>query len=173
MTAGMVARISLDISEFEKNMERVKAMTDTLSSKFTRIGKTLAPISAVLSGVGIASFKMASGVEDAIGATEQVFGKNAKIVQEWASSLDSSYGIAKNEALEYSNLMGTMLINIGNLTKQEAQKQSSELIKLAGDLTAMFGGSTSEAVNALVASLRGNNIMLNKSLRNCNQILVC
>ena len=38
---------------------------------------------------------MAADIEDAIGATEQIFGDNANSVNAWASKLDSSFGIAK------------------------------------------------------------------------------
>ena len=57
-------------------------------------------------------------------------------------------------------MMGTMLINIGGLTEQEAAKQSQTLIELAGDLKAAFGGSTADAVRAITGALKGNNTML-------------
>jgi phage-related protein len=115
---------------------------------------------------------MASDIEDAVGATEQIFGNNADTVNAWASKLDSSFGIAKKEALEYSNLMGTMLINIGKLTKEEASKQSARLIELAGDLTAMYGGSTQDAVRALTGALKGNNTMLDNYGMAVNEALI-
>ena len=70
------------------------------------------------------------------------------------------YGVAKSEALEYANLMGSMLTNIGGLTEEQAAKQSASLIELAGDLSAMFGGSTESAVKTLTGALKGNNAML-------------
>ena len=56
--------------------------------------------------------------------------------------------------------MGSMLVNIGGLTQDQAAKQSASLIQLAGDLTAMFGGTTQDAVRALTGALKGNNTML-------------
>ena len=56
-------------------------------------------------------------------------------MKQWADSLESYYGIAEGEALEYANMMGSMLVNIGGLTEEEAAKQAQTLIKLAGDLT--------------------------------------
>ena len=64
---------------------------------------------------------MAADFEDAMGATDQVFKENAKVVQDWASNLPSMYGIAKKEALEYANIMGSMLVNIGGLTQEQAE----------------------------------------------------
>jgi len=62
--------------------------------------------------------------------------------------------------LQYATTMGSMLQNIGKLTEKEAAKQSEQLIKLAGDLTAMYGGRVEDAVRALTGSLKGNNTML-------------
>ena len=111
-------------------------------------------------GAGAASFKMAADIQDAVGATEQIYKDAANAVKEWADSLDPAYGIAEGEALEYANMMGSLLQNIGGLTEEEAAKQAQTLVQLAGDLTAMFGGTTQDAVRALTGALKGNNTML-------------
>ena len=95
-----------------------------------------------------------------MGATDQIYGDSSNTMKKWANSLESYYGIASSEALEYANMMGSMLQNIGGLTEEEAAKQSQTLIKLAGDLTAMYGGTTQDAVQALTGALKGNNTML-------------
>jgi len=111
-------------------------------------------------GAGAASFKMAADIQDAVGATEQIYKDAANAVKKWADSLDPAYGIAESEALEYANMMGSLLQNIGGLTEKEAAKQAQTLVQLAGDLTAMFGGTTQDAVRALTGALKGNNSML-------------
>ncbi|WP_373786492.1 phage tail tape measure protein, partial [Jeotgalibaca porci] len=58
------------------------------------------------------------------------------------------------------NTMGSMLKNIGGLSEKEAAKTTGTLIELAGDLTAMYGGTTESAVQALTGALKGNNSML-------------
>lgn len=111
-------------------------------------------------GAGAASFKMAADIQDAVGATEQIYKDAANAVKEWADSLDPAYGIAEGKALEYANMMGSLLQNIGGLTEEEAAKQAQTLVQLAGDLTAMYGGTTADAVRALTGALKGNNSML-------------
>lgn len=129
--------------------------------KMTDVGKNMTmKVTAPIAAAGAVSFKMAADMEDALGATEQIFNRASDAVQDWAGSLESYYGIAKNEALEYANMMGTMLVNIGGLTEEEAAKQAQTLIELAGDLTAMYGGTTADAVRALTGALKGNNTML-------------
>ena len=46
------------------------------------------------------------------------------------------------------------------MTEEQASKQAQTLIELAGDLTAMYGGTTADAVRALAGALKGNNTML-------------
>ena len=125
------------------------------SDTFTNIGRKMSLFTVAFTGVAVAGFNMATDLEDALGATDEVFRQSSEEAKKWASSLSSDYGIPKKEAFEYQNLMGTMLQNIGGLTSQMAQEQGSKLIELAGDLTAMYGGTTTEAVNALVSALRG------------------
>jgi hypothetical protein len=180
---SFVAQITADISNFDKNIKKatdiadsstkkMQAQFDRLGDSFVRAGTKASILSAGLVAVGTKAFLMAADIEDAVGATEQIFGNNADSVNAWASKLDTSFGIAKKEALEYSNLMGSMLINIGKLTEQEASKQSAKLIELAGDLTAMYGGSTQDAVRALTGALKGNNTMLDNYGMAVNEALI-
>jgi hypothetical protein len=69
-------------------------------------------------------------------------------------------------------MMGSMLVNIGQLTEEQAAKQSQKLIELAGDLTAMYGGRVQDAVRALTGALKGNNTMLDNYGMAVNDALV-
>jgi TP901 family phage tail tape measure protein len=183
---SFVAQITADITGWEESLNKagsklrqfendVKKSAESISrigDTLTKVGTKASLLSAGLVAVGTKAFLMAADIEDAVGATEQIFGDNADTVNTWASKLDSSFGIAKKEALEYSNLMGSMLINIGKLTKEEASKQSAKLIELAGDLTAMYGGTTADAVRALTGALKGNNTMLDNYGMAVNEALI-
>ena len=124
--------LSQSLKNAGKNMQE-------FGDKVSGVGKKLLPVSAVLTGAGAAAVKLAADAADAAGATEQIFGGASEKMKGWAEGLESYYGIASAEALEYGNTMGAMLQNIGNLTEEEAATQTQTLIKLAGDLTAMYG----------------------------------
>ena len=177
------AVLEADIKGFSNNIDKAISDVDRLEKttlqklskvgdSFIGIGKKASILSVALVGVGAKAFSMAADFEDAMGATDQVFKTSSEEIQNWAKSLSSEYGVAKKEALEYANLMGTMLKNIGNLTEREASAQSKKLVELAGDLTAMYGGTTSEAINALTASLRGINVPIAKYGVGINEALV-
>ena len=180
---SFTAIITADAKGFEKAIDQAQAKIDglektvgqrlsSIGDKFTDIGRKASVLSAAIVAAGGASFKMAADFQDALGATDQVFKDASGSVQAWANNLDTSYGIAKKEALEYSNLMGSMLVNIGKLTEEQAAKQSAKLIELAGDLTAMYGGTTQDAVRALTGALKGNNTMLDNYGMAVNDALV-
>ena len=134
------AVLEADIKGFSNNIDKAISDVDRLEKttlqklskvgdSFISIGRKASVLSVALVAAGGKAFSMAADFQDAFGATEQIFKDNADTVQNWANNLDTSYGIAKKEALSYSNLMGSMLINIGNLTEKEASKQSLPLCR--------------------------------------------
>ena len=180
---SFTAIITADAKGFEKAIDQAQAKIDglektvgqrlsSIGDKFTDIGRKASVLSAAIVAAGGASFKMAADFQDALGATDQVYKQSSDTVKEWAQNLSSQYGIAKSEALSYSNMMGSMLVNIGQLTEEQAAKQSQKLIELAGDLTAMYGGRVQDAVRALTGALKGNNTMLDNYGMAVNDALV-
>jgi len=148
-------------SVFTQQMELAGSKMQEVGGKITDVGKNMSmKVTAPIVAAGGVAFKMAADLQDAMGATDQVFKGSAESVKSWADSLETYYGIAEGEALEYGNMMGSMLQNIGGLTEEEAANQAQTLIKLAGDLTAMYGGTTESAIQALTGALKGNNTML-------------
>lgn len=149
------------LKETNSNWKNVADNLDNFGKKTTDIGKKLSlAVTTPIVGAGAAAFKMAADMEDALGAADQVFKGSSSEIKKWADELQTYYGISESEALTYANTMGAMLQNIGGLTEDEAAKQSEILVELAGDLTAMFGGTTESAVQALTGALKGNTSML-------------
>jgi uncharacterized protein YoxC len=163
-----VAKAEQELDKFEKQLKQTGITAEQMGKsikaagdKMTDIGKNLSmKVTAPIVGVGAAAFKFGADLEDAFGATDQIFKDAGESVKQWAGELQNYYGIAESEALTYANTMGAMLQNIGGLSEEEAAKQSQTLVQLAGDLTAMFGGTTESAVQALTGALKGNNSML-------------
>ena len=149
-----LAKTNRDWEAMGKNLQDVGGKMKDVGGKMT------VTVTAPIAAAGAASFKFAADLEDAVGAADQIFKDASGSIKTWADGLDSAYGIAEGEALTYANTMGAMLQNIGGLGEAEASKQAQTLVQLAGDLTAMFGGTTESAVQALTGALKGNNSML-------------
>jgi hypothetical protein len=159
-TKGMTS-MAKDVEKQVSTMEKRFAAFDKIGDRLTGIGKAMSMTFTVpVLAAGAAAFKFAADLEDAMGAADQIFKGQSGEIKAWADNLENYYGIAESEALSYANTMGAMLQNIGGLSEAEAAKMSGTLVELAGDLTAMFGGTTESAVQALTGALKGNNSML-------------
>ncbi len=168
----VIAMLKANVSDFKSGMKEAEGSLTSFkqqaSSSFENIGNAMSGfgtaltvgVTAPIIAAGTQAFMFAADMEDAMGATDQIFGSASKEVKSWANDLESYYGIAESQALEYGNTMGSMLKNIGGLSEKEAAKTTGTLIELAGDLTAMYGGTTESAVQALTGALKGNNSML-------------
>src|SRR5678816_1884262 len=91
------ASIQADINNFQANIgkatqsidkfsQNVGRQLDKVGDSFTKIGKKASILSAALVAAGTKSFLMAADIEDAVGATEQIFKKNANSVNAWAGN---------------------------------------------------------------------------------------
>jgi len=172
-TEQELKKLENQLRETNNKWKETAETLDRFGKKSTEIGKDLSmKVTAPIVATGAASFKMAADLEDAFGATDQIFKNAANSVKKWADELESYYGIAEGEALEYANMMGALLQNIGGLTEEEAAKQAQTLVQLAGDLAAMFGGTPADAVRALTGALKGNTSMLDNYGIACNDALI-
>lgn len=119
--------------------------------------KAAAPAAAVvasIAGVGLAAVNAASDVQQSMGALDSVFGKNAAVVKQWAESAAQDVGLSKAQFGQLAAGLGAQLQNLG-LSSDQALSGTHDLIGLGADLSAAFGGTAAEAVEALGSALRG------------------
>jgi hypothetical protein len=95
-----------------------------------------------------------SDAQQGIGAVESVFQKNAATVERWASQSSRAVGLSSNDYRTLATTLGAALGNMGIAQDQVAGKTNA-LIKLGADLSATYGGTAADAVEALSAALRG------------------
>lgn len=117
--------------------------------------------SGALVGAGYLGFKfgqdaidLAADLEQSVGAIDTVFGKSARRMHRWAKGAADDVGLSRNEFNELGTVIGAQLKNGGTAMDRLAPK-TNKLIKLGADLSSMFGGTTTEAVEALSSALKG------------------
>jgi hypothetical protein len=98
--------------------------------------------------------KAASDTQQTLGATETVFGKFADTVEATSKRAATAYGLSANTYRENANVLGALLANQGVQASKLAGK-TKELIGVGSDLAATFGGTTTEAVQALASAYKG------------------
>jgi hypothetical protein len=96
----------------------------------------------------------ASELEQSLGAVESALGANSKAVKRWADDAARSMGLSKTAANNALVLIVSQLKNFG-YGLDEATDKGMGLVELGADLAATYGGSTTEAVQALTSALRG------------------
>jgi hypothetical protein len=96
----------------------------------------------------------ASELEQSLGAVESALGANSKAVKRWADDAARSMGLSKTAANNALVLIVSQLKNFG-YSLDEATDKGMGLVELGADLAATYGGSTTEAVQALTSALRG------------------
>ena len=160
-----------DLSATRGELERFGRSTDTVGttatrneSKLKRFGsaigsaaRTFGPLAAAAAGAALVKFgvdavKAASDTQQAFGAIDSIFGRNAEKVKAWANDAAQSVGLARGE---YATLATTLGASLKNSGLEGYTQKTRDLITTAGDLAATFGGTTSEAVSALSSLMRG------------------
>ncbi|WP_314148240.1 hypothetical protein [uncultured Leifsonia sp.] len=153
-TAILAIRIIGDATEAVASMEKVdgsaKSMQGTMDKASVGAGLALGALAAAATVAGNA----ASELEQATGAVDSVFGTYASKVHEYAATAAEDVGLAKSEYENMSAVLGSQLKNMG-VSLDDAGGQTQQLISLGADLSAMFGGTTADAVDALSSLLRG------------------
>lgn len=100
------------------------------------------------------SIQAASDLQQSAGAMEAVFGQQIDAISELAEGSARRVGLAQSEYQQMAAVLGAQLKNLG-IEESNLVGQTDELISMGADLAAVFNGSTSEAVSALSALMRG------------------
>ena len=96
----------------------------------------------------------ASAAQQSLGATESVFKKFAGTVVTRSNQAANAVGLSANEYRELATVTGAMLKNSG-MPLDAVAKKTDTLTKRAADLSATYGGTTREAIEAVNSLLRG------------------
>lgn len=158
----MTAVLRVDIVGNARDAQAAIASTDGSLDKLGKTGSKLGPLlkAGAVAGVGAiallgkAAFDSASALQQATGAVESVFGKQAENVKKFAKGAADSVGLAQSQYSDLAALLGSQLTNMGRNTK-EAAGETDKLIRLGSDLAATYGGSVSDAVSAVSSLLKG------------------
>lgn len=122
-----------------------------------KLGFAAAAVGAVALGSKVASFvgesvDAASKLQQSTGAVEAVFGKQAGGIKKAAEGAAEGFGLSKNAYQELASTLGAGFKNQGI---KDFAGETKNVIGLGADLAAQFGGSTTQAVEAIGSLMRG------------------
>ncbi|MBZ4486283.1 hypothetical protein [Microbacterium sp. cx-55] len=153
-TAILAIRIIGDATSAVASLDEVdgsaKSMQNTMDKASVGAGVALGALAATATMAGNA----ASELQQATGAVDSVFGAYAGKIHEYAEQAADAVGLSESAYSNMATVIGSQLKNMG-LSIDDAGGQTQWLIGLGADLSAMYGGTTSDAVSALSSLLRG------------------
>jgi len=109
---------------------------------------------AALVDFGKASYDAASDLQQSTGAIDSVFGDWALDIEQSAQKADEAVGLSTSAYEQMAAVLGAQLKGMGQ-DVGDATANTQALIEKGADLSATFGGTSAEAVEALSSALKG------------------
>jgi hypothetical protein len=150
---GAINRTERELRQLDRTAVGVDGR---MGRMFKRLGAGLLAGGAIYKVGGIIkeSVNLAGSLNDAVSATEQVFGKSGKAIVGWADANNSALMMTEQQVLEAVTGFQLLLKNQG-LAGKEAEKWSKTLTTLAADMSSFRGTSTADAVASLTGVMKG------------------
>lgn len=164
--ASLVVRLVADASDFERGLGKAENST---SGFVNRIGKDLRSVGKVAAGAGALiggaalgavikfgpqAVSAASDIQESMGKVNTVFEDSAGLVDNFARQSATSFGIAREDALEAAGTFGNLFRTIG-LTSEVSAGMSTDLVALAADLGAFNNMDPTQVLEKLRSGLVG------------------
>lgn len=161
-TAQQLDIMNNELAETERNAKNMGESMKTAGDKIEKVGSKIKSIGNTMTkyvttpilAAGVASFKMASDLQENMNKTEVAFGDSADEVVKWSETTIDKFGLAQSTALEMASQFGDMATSMG-FTTDEASGMSQTLVGLAADLASFKNIGTDQAMTALNAIFTG------------------
>lgn len=158
-----------DLDSFQKKVQQTgDGLTqagdkaDKGGRKMLGLGTHVKAAAGIMVGVGVAGAltfakgvtSAASDAQQSMGATETVFGNASESIIDASKAAAKAVGLSANSYRENANVIGSLFMNKG-LKGNQLVKATENAIQKGADLSATFGGSATEAVEALSSAFKG------------------
>ena len=120
-------------------------------------GAALGAISAIGGKVlefGQQSVEAASNLEQSMGAVDAVFGDAQGTIKAFGDTAAQSVGLSESAFQSGAANIGALLQNMGS-SADEAAASAIDLTKVGADFAAQYGGTTTDALDAVQSALKG------------------
>lgn len=159
-SAQIPIRATLD--ELDKDLSGVRKHVEGALAGVQDLGKIalgglaggVLAVGGAIATLGPAAISAASDLNESFSKATVVFGDSIKVIDEFAKTSASSFGIAKQTAYEATGTFGNLFTAIG-LGKPEAADMSVSIVKLAADLASFNNIPVDQALEKLRSGLVG------------------
>lgn len=153
------------LGEFKKLTSATQGAENSLKGLQDKVGKFASNIGRIAGTLGLTlgftalingakdAVAAASDLEQQYGALDSIFKGNAEEMKAFSREMQS-IGLSSADAAKQSSYLGSMLKGAG-FSLEDTTDKTQDLVKLAGDLAATYGGPTADAVGAIASLMRG------------------
>jgi len=162
-TRTVAVKLQADVNGYRTSMKQAAQSTDQLDKaqakaqnnarKWEAVGVASQVAGAAVAAGLVYATKAASEQEQAVGALTATFKVNGAAMKANADKA-SDLGLSITDYSNAAAKLGGQLSNLG-VDQKDLGAITDDLVRKASDLAAQYGGSTSEAVDALGAAMRG------------------
>ena len=155
-----MAQASTATRKLGSDIDGINSKTKGLESGMGKASgaiKGLAIAGAAAAGTALVAFlgdavQAAGDLEQSVGGVDAVFKDSAGVIHDFGKNAAENVGLSTNAFNELITVTGAMLKNKG---LDDFAQKSLDLVQIGADLSATYGGSAKDAVEALNAAMRG------------------
>ena len=166
------------IVEYLAKTDQLAAGTKQIGATGSKAGalakKAFLPAVAALGAITVAANKAvgsASDLNEAVSASQQVFGTSAQSILDWSKGSAKAFGLSQAAALSAATGLGNMLQTTGLSTAASAD-MSKAMVQLAGDMASFSNEDPSEMLDRIRSGLAGESEPLRKFGSNLSEARV-
>lgn len=152
-----VLKIIADVKDATKGVDEVAAKTTSMKDKMIGVGKGVAAGLAVGAIVqfGKSAVDAAANADDAADAINAAFGSASEGVAQFSKSAAENMGLSTTAYQEMAAKTGNLLQSVG-ISNEDAAKSTELLSQRAADMAAIWGGDTTQAMEAINKAMVGS-----------------
>ena len=130
----------------------LKTLTASLKNFALTVGAAFA-VGAIVS-FSKSCISLASDLNEVQNVIDTTFGSSVGLIEQFAKTAATSFGLSELAAKQYTGTMGAMLKSMG-FTQEAAADMSIEMASLAGDMASFYNLSTDEAFEKIRSGISG------------------
>lgn len=153
--AKLLVELGMDPAKFNQGVEDAKTKLGNFGTKMTSVGKGMtAGITTPIVGFGIAAVNAASDLSESTSAVETVYGEAAANIKAMNGSVAETFGLSRQQALQYNATLGAILQGTG-LNQQASAEMSDQILGMGADFASFYNAPIPEALQAIQSGLTG------------------
>jgi phage-related protein len=150
----LLVRIAVDAANAGSQIDQAASAGDRFKSSMGTLAIPAAAAAGAVALFGKGAIDAASTAQQAIGATEAVFGSASQSIITASQNSANQVGLSAAAYQTMAASVGGALTGMGVPLDQAAQS-TQDLMTRSADLASVFGGTTAQAADAMTSAFRG------------------